>query len=206
MKRVILVALASLLVASSALAVVVPDEGEDSLGLYFDNAGVMENTTTATMAEQVPFYIVLAGVSAPSVAAWELSLDWVGGSVILDPGLPPDGVNFATVPMYIVGLGTPVPPDADGNLVLAMPVIMVLDEVVDFYAGPSTPATLDPPRPAYANGADLSDIRPMDYSVDANGQHVDDDGWCTLVIASINGEAAVATEDATWSSVKGMYR
>jgi len=208
MKRVILVALASLFVASSAMAVVVPDDGTDSVGMYFDSAEGLVNTTTAGLTDQVMFYLVLAGVSRPSVAAWELALDFDPTlGIITDPGLQDDEVNFASLPQFIVGLGTPREPDMDGNFVLASPTFLVLaDAVIDFYAGPTTPSSLDPPLPDYVNGADLTDIVPMNYSVDAGGQHVGEDGWCLLVIASINGEGAVATEDATWSSVKNLYR
>jgi hypothetical protein len=190
------------------MAVVVPDDGIDSVGLYFDNAGMMENMTMQSSG-QVTIYIVLAGVSAPSVAAWELGLDFDSTlGLIIDAGLQDDEVNFANLPMFIVGLGTPRPPDADGNFVLAMPTFLILvpDSVIDFYAGPSDPSSLDPPLPDYVNGEDITEIIPMNYSVDAGGQNVGDDGWCLLVIASINGEPSVATEDATWTSVKNLYR
>jgi hypothetical protein len=190
------------------MAVEVPDEGTDSVGMYFDSAEGLVNTTTAGLADQVMFYLVLAGVSRPTVAAWELALDFDPAlGLILDAGLQDDEVNYASLPQFIVGLGSPRPPDEHGNFVLAAPTFFVqADAVIDFFAGPTTPSSLDPPLPDYVNGEDLQDIVPMNYSVDANGMHVDEDGWCMLVIASINGEGAVATEDATWTSVKNLYR
>jgi len=207
MKRVILVALVSLFVASSALAVVVPDDGTDSFGVYFDNEGVLENSTIL-VSGLTDMYLIMAGTSAPTVAAWEVALDFDAASAIItSAGIVGDGVNFATLPMYIVGLGTPAPPDADGNFVLAVSTffLMVPDAVVEIYAGPSTPASIEG-VPAYVNGEDLQDIIPMVFSVDANGQGLDDEGWTIEAIACVNCEGGVATEGATWTSVKGMYR
>ena len=107
MKRVILVALVSLFVASSALAVVVPDDGEDSFGVYFDNEGVLENSTILGSG-LTDMYLIMAGTSAPTVAAWEVALDFDASlAIITGAGIVGDGVNFATLPMYIGGLGVP---------------------------------------------------------------------------------------------------
>ena len=208
MKRVILVALVSLFVASSALAVVVPDDGTDSFGVYFENdEGDLVNSTFYTSG-LTDMFLVMAGTSAPTVAAWEVALDFDASlAIITGAGIVGDGVNFATLPMYIVGLGVPAPPDADGNFVLAVSTffLMVPDGVVPIHAGPATPASI-PGVPAYVNGEDLQDIIPMVFSVDANGQGLDEDGWTLDPIAGVNSEGGVATEGATWTSVKGMYR
>ena len=207
MKRVILVALASLFVASSALAVVVPDDGENSFGVYFDVDGNMVNSVMLSSG-LIDMYLVMAGVTAPTVAAWEVALDFDSSlALITGAGIVGDGVNFATLPMYIVGLGTPLPPDGDGNFTLAVSTffLMVPDAVVDIFAGPADPASI-PGVPAYVNGEDLTDIIPMVFSVDMDGQYVDDDGWTTVPIASVNGEGGVANESATWGSVKSLYR
>jgi hypothetical protein len=208
MKRVILVALASLFVASSALAVVLPDDGTDSFGVYFENDdGDMVNTKFFESG-LTDMYLAIAGVSAPTVAAWEVALDFDPAlGLITGAGIVGDGVNFATLPMFIVGLGTPMPPDADGNFVLAVPTffLMVPDAVVDFFAGPVTPASIEG-VPAYVNGENLNEIIPMTFSVDIDGMYVDEDGWTTVPIATVNGEGGVATESTTWGSVKSMYR
>jgi hypothetical protein len=208
MKRVILVALASLFVASSALAVVVPDDGTDSFGAYFEDAeGNLVNSTYFTSG-CADMYLVLAGMSCPTIAAWEVALDFdqslgvIDGSAIIGYG-----VNFATPPMFIVGLPTPLPPDEDGNFLLAVSffVLLVPDAVVPIYGGPTTPASIEG-VPAYVNGEDLTVITPMVFSVDANGQGIDEDGWTIDSIACVNCEGGVATEGATWTSVKSLYR
>lgn len=208
MKRALLVALASLFVVSNALAVVLPDDGTDSFGVYFENEdGDMVNSKFFSSG-LTDMYLAIAGVSAPTVAAWEVALDFDSAlGLMTGAGIVGDGVNFATLPMFIVGLGTPLPPDADGNFVLAVPTffLMVPDGVVDFFAGPADPASI-PGVPAYVNGDDLTEIIPMSFSVDADGMYTDDAGWLTIPIASINAESSVATENATWGSVKSMYR
>jgi hypothetical protein len=109
--------------------------------------------------------------------------------------------------MFIVGLGTPLPPDADGNFVLAVPTFFLMSPgaTVSFYAGPADPASI-PGFPAYVNGEDLTEIIPMVFSTDLDGMYTDDEGWLTIPLAVINGEAPVATENATWGSVKSLYR
>ena len=206
MKRVILVALASLFVASSALAVWVPDDGTDSFGVYFvDGDGSLFNYTIFTSG-LIDMYLVMAGTSAPTVAAWEVALDFDPSlALITDAGIV-GGVNFATLPMYIVGLVVPAPPDEDGNFVLAVSTffLMVPDAVVQIYAGPADPASI-PGVPAYVNGEDL-DIIPMVFYMDAGGQGIDEDGWTIEPIAWVNMEIPDATEAGSWTSVKNLYR
>ncbi len=209
MKRVILVALASLLVTSSALAVVVPDTGTDSFGVYFDVEGVLVNSAFLDTGFH-DMFLVIAGLSAPSVAAWEVALDLnvpPTDAVIFSAGIVGDGVNFADLPQYIVGLGEPALPDEDGNVLLAVSTLFIVtpDVVIPIHGGPIDNPSI-PGVPAYANGENVSELIPMVFSTDMNGQYLDDEGWTTIPIAVVNGEAPVATENATWSSVKGMYR
>ena len=208
MRRVMLFALASLFVASSALAVVVPDDGTDSFGVYFEDAeGNLVNSTYFTSGN-TDMFLVMAGMSAPTIAAWEVALGFDPSlGMITGLAITGDGVNVVTPPIFIIGLGTPLPPDEDGNFLLATALfyLLVPDAVIPIYAGPTEPASI-PGVPAYVNGENLQEIIPMVFSVDMDGQGIDEDGWTIDPIAGINTEGGVATEDATWTSVKSMYR
>jgi hypothetical protein len=208
-KRSIIAALTSLLIASGALAVVVPDDGTDSFGVYFEDAeGNLVNTTYFESGETT-MYLILAGMTAPSIAAWEVALDFDSSlGEITHPGLAGNGINWgAPEPNFIVGLPVSLLPDEDGNVVLAACTfeLLVPGAVIPIYAGPATPASI-PGIPIYLNGEDLFELIPMSFSVDMDGQGIDEDGWTIYPIAGINTEGGVATENATWSSVKNLYR
>ena len=205
-KLVTLVALATLF-ALPALASV-PDEGPDSFGIYFETAegdfvnevnGVEPNSFVLT-------YVIIAGITRPSVAGWEVGFDFTPGTgAVITTTFQGDAVNFAQVPQFIVGLGTPLPTPAEGYLVLAEMNVLFFAGVMEWYGGPTDPASI-PLVPAYVNGEDLLYLVPCFFSTDADGQYTGDDGWMPIPLAVMNGEAPVATENASWSNLKSMYR
>ena len=205
-KLVTLVALASLF-ALPVLASV-PDEGPDSYGIYYENAegNFVNQVNDVAPNSFVLTYVILAGITRPSVGGWEVAFDFTAGTgAVITTTYQGDAVNFGSVPQFIVGLGTPLPTPAEGYLVLAEMNVLFFLGVMDWIAGPTTPASI-PMMPAYVNGEDLTDLVPCFFSTDADGMYTDDDGWMTIPVASMNGEAPVATENASWSNLKSMYR
>jgi hypothetical protein len=204
-KLVTLVALASLF-AAPALASV-PDEGPDSYGIYYLVGDEYVNQVFDVGPNTfVPTYVVLAGISRPSVGGWEVAFDFTAGSgAVVGTIYTGEASNFAGVPSFIVGLGTPLPTPAEGYLVLAEMNMLFFGGVQEWYGGPTTPASIAG-VPAYANGEDVSDLVPCVFSTDADGMFTDDEGWMTIPLAAINMEAPVATENASWSNVKNLYR
>ena len=61
-------------------------------------------------------------------------------------------------------------------------------------------------RAAYLDGEDVEVIIPLNFAVDEDGQFTDELGWLTVPLAAWNGDAPIATEDATWTGVKGLFR
>ena len=203
-KLVTLVALASLF-AAPALAL--PDEGPDSYGIYFmvdDN--YVNQVMDIAPNTFVPTYVILAGITRPSVGGWEVAFAFepLSAGAVIGTTFQGDAQNFSTPPSFIVGLGTPLPTPAEGYLVLAEMNVLFFAGVMEWYGGPTDPASIEG-VPAYANGEDVADLVGCYFSTDADGQFLDDEGWTTHPVAAVNLDAPVATENASWSNVKNLY-
>jgi hypothetical protein len=76
--------------------------------------------------------------------------------------------------------------------------ILVLDtaEPINFYIDALQDHSLPDPVPAYLDGADYNNIIALQQST----------GGPDFPVATINGDCAVANEEATWSDVKAMFR
>jgi len=202
-KLVVLLGVASLLVAGGAAAQIDPDL--DMFGFYFDE-GATIFCTDATIGTQVPVYLCITNpsdVGAPptnyTVSGWECSFETTlpANVFILSQTMRGDQpTNFSSTPNdYIVGLGTPF---------TWAPVVVVLDVLVglfgpgevNFTLHPAENSSFDPPAPGYASGDDANILIPCGYS--AGGE---------VVCAVINGDCNVtASEDQTWGAVKTLYK
>ena len=204
-KLVSFVALASLFAAPTLAQV--PDPGPDSYGIYFetDEGDFVNQLNDVPPSSVVPTYVILAGITEPQVDGWEVAFAFTAGTgEVIDTEYLGDALNFALVPFFTVGLGGPLYVPTEGYLVLATMNVLFYGGVQDWYGGPpETP--MFPNRPAYIS-TDLMNMVPCYFSTDADGEHLDEDGWTTWPVASINGEAPVATENASWSNLKNMYR
>jgi hypothetical protein len=118
-------------------------------------------------------------------------------TIALDPAFPvlsvDIGVKFVNFCNYIVGYSTPVP--TSPATVLATVQLLVLDNVpVHLTMGPANPASL---------GSALPIIMREDYSLMPVGMSAP-----VGPSASINAVdcSVVATDQASWDSIKAMYR
>ena len=154
----------------------------------------------------VPTHVILAGITEPQVDCWEVAFEFTPGTgEIIDVEFPHSGsINFATAPFFIVGQTSPIYTPPEGYLILAEMEVLFLGGVQDWYGGPvETP--IIPNRPSYTS-SELMIMVPCYFSTDAEGEHLNEDGWTTWPLASINGEAPVHVEVSTWSDVKALYR
>jgi len=150
-------------------------------------------------------YVILSGITRPSVAGWEVAFDFTPGTgAIITTTYAGGGINFADVPSFIVGLSEPLEPPAEQCIVLAEMSFLFFAGVADWIGGPTDPATI-PLMPAYVNGEDLTDVVPCQFPF-LEPMYLDDEGWTTIPIASVNGECIFATETQSWSAIKSMYR
>jgi hypothetical protein len=205
-KLVTLVALCSLC-AVSALGQD-SDGGPDSFGLYFEVDGSYVNQIDSVPPNTfLPTFIILSGITRPSVAGWEVNFEFTPGSgAVISTDFEGDATDFDPGSTYfIVGLGTPLPVPAEGSLVLAEMNFMFFSGITAWFGGPADPGSI-PGVPVYANGDDLLDLAPCHFSTDADGMFIDDTGWTTIPLAVVNGEAPVAIEDVSWGNVKTIFR
>jgi len=181
----------------------VPPPGEDLFGMYADNNfnddASDENPTFVIIdVGVVQVYIYLTNVSAPSIGGFEFALAYTGPGeppIMIDLGLPPQGYNIAPPPEFLVGVGSPLLPDEYGHAILMSPQYFVFDSE-PVYAS-VTPLSIPhtPDQIGYVEFDDVSIWHAMDL---ASGNFVDP-------IFAFNA-GIVATENATWSAVKGLYR
>ena len=124
----------------------VPAPGDDLFGLYaYDNFNDDPSDDNPPCVDSgvglVVVYVYLTNVTGPSIGAYEFALSCTGGSapVMVDQGLPPQGVNFGSGNEYIVGVGTPLLPDQYGHAILMSPTYFVSDlSPVYVFVGPTS--------------------------------------------------------------------
>jgi hypothetical protein len=193
-------------------AAMAQDDGPNSFGLYFDDVGdgcYMMNGTPADFAATVAARMVLAGPVEGPIGGFEVAFDAPPGVLSwLGTTFPVDGIDVAPDPnAVIVGFAAPVEPNACGHVYLGDLSFLVLNvDGFEILAGPTTPASIPGEVAFLVFGT--STIIPMEFSTDADGMGRDDQGW-TLPgygLCAVNTDAAIPTEDASWTDVKGLFR
>ncbi len=201
-KLVVLLGLASLLVAGNAMAQIDPDP--DMIGVYFDLGATTWCTSPGPVGPYAAYLILTNATALSGVSGWECSVEVTAGVFVLSWIYNGTAVNALSPPDFAVGLATSLPWE---------PAILLMTFQVGLFAPtpveitvtaqpiPSIPDT-PYPLPAYAAGDDPGDLRSLGYST----------GWdpetgTPNVAAVINGDCTpTANEDATWGNVKNMYR
>jgi hypothetical protein len=192
----------SLLFAATALAVQPPLPGEYAiLGLY-TTPGFDETTETWVMAapgETFTIYAVLShslfgGVGGVEFAIATEPADAFGTILHLEETeLPDRGLMVTTAPDYVVGYGLPVLSYTGHRVVLAQPITVLSAAPVSFflrpYANPSLPDVM-----AYNDYWNPGDIRILAPAGQDHGSPV----------FAVN-QQLVATEGATWGTVKALF-
>jgi hypothetical protein len=202
-KLVVLLALAGLMATGSAMA---QDPGPDSFGLYFDEGVWTQNSTAG--GGVLSAYMVIAGPTVGSCGGLEIQFEVAAAQgVVTGTTFLVDAIDIDARPEGVAaGFGTPIEA-ADGFIYLGTLNLVAFGTPTEIFAGPNDTASV-PGYAAYLNG-DVPElpIVTLNFSVDMDGLYTDPEtGWLTVPLAVINGEAPVATEDATWSQVKGMFR
>lgn len=197
MKKLVVLALASLFVANVAFAVVDPDT--NSMGFYFDaNADVYEYATAPYVV--VPTHVVLTMPDFAAVYGYEFGYSIVGNHMVSATTLMgPGPIDVGGGPgNHIVGLAGPL---ATGEAtVLTTLSIFVLDaNPIHFTLTGATPnSVVGSNTPAVLLEGDV---------ILATGvSSWDEASSAPTVCAMINDTGVVATEEASWDQVKSLYR
>jgi hypothetical protein len=138
---------------------------------------------------------------------WAFSPAILPAPLILSTTLPPFSLNIGTDYNLMVGRG--------GGLVTTAATVLVsfnlktlgpVDGPTYITAGPATPASI--PGHAVAHTFDnMGEMYPIDFStVDDLTVIVDNAGWELPGVAKMTCPLPMATETATWSGVKALFR
>jgi hypothetical protein len=181
--------------AGNALAQVDPDP--DGIGMYFDMGGT-QYCADGVGGGQVLLYLVITRASqASGVSGWEAHVDYTVPDGCFEQGwtLLGDGpLNVSAAPDFIVGLATPFP-GADAIAIAEYGVLVFCADCIEFVVRAADNPSL-PGVPLYAAGDDPGLFIPLQNSAGEGG-----------ATGQINcGCSTVPNEDATWGSLKTLYR
>jgi len=201
MKKLALVLVFSLL-ATTAFA---QSWSQNNVGVYFD-AGAISNYVDGILpGTLVHCYVVGTGLTAPAVSGFEFKLTVEGDGALVPTSIvyPTEAANLGNRPdEYVVGFAGPVPV-AGGQFTLMEYNVLVTNTVLPVctYIEPIYFASI-PGRTAYL-GETPNDLLPL---ANSTGDPTDPTG--RYAVCSINGlcEGAVPNDEATWGSVKSLYR
>ena len=188
-----LVLMLSLMVASSAFAVI--DADPDMLGIYFDEAADV-SCTSATPYATVVTYVIMTNPSNATIGGFEFGYDVDGAAQVLSTVFPPNALDVGSAANHIVGLGAPL--ETTEATILATISVLNMDAAMGpiyFSLHGSNPSSIDPMLPTILFGqGNLMTL-----------------GTSTLpgtFSAVINGicEDVVATEETSFDALKSLYR
>ena len=195
MKKLILLLMASLLVASSAFAVI--DEDSNMMGIYFDLGANTACLTGVAPYSTVPAYVMVTNPSFEALYGYEFGYAVQGTGMMMTVVLNGIGpINVGVGNNYVVGLGSPT--NTSEATLLATLNFFYMDTTggpVSFDLLPSNPSSNDLGLPTLLLANDQ--LLPVGFST-IDGHH------CAI----INGacEEVVATDNVTFDSVKSLYR
>ncbi len=199
MKHIVTVAslLALLLCCGTALAQLDPDD--DGIGIYFDPCACV-NCVPMEAGAHIGYVVITHPTAQQAgVGGWEAKI-WVEGpAVITNMTFQGNAINFTNPPEYFVGIQVPLyNPFMYPAVVVAVVDFLLLDDQVpvDWYIDGIYRHSLPNRQPAYLDGDDYNIIIALQQPT----------GGPTIPVATINGDCAVPTTEASWGDVKSLYR
>ncbi len=203
MKKLVVLLLVSLM-ATSAFATIDPDP--DMLGVYFDATNDMNSAMIAANTPTTMNFVITRAQNQIAGIEFGYRIEVPAGMeglvFRLSEFYPVSALNVGDSSNlfagdYIVGYATPIPVTPGNDYTVVSWSVMVLSPglPVDIFVGPSSVPSLDNGLPAYEIGGT---ILPLGVST----------GWPSdgNPVARINGDAPVAVEEASFGSVKSLFR
>jgi len=195
MKKLILMLMASLLVASTAFAVV--DQDPNMLGIYFDGEADVTCVNGLNPYEQVTAFVCLTNPDFSELFGFEFGYDIVGSALVLDTAFSnPEALDVGANGNHIVGFGSPSPTAMVTPL--AALTILYSDTTmapVSFNITGTNPSSNDLGLPTML----------LDGGVLMTTGYSTIDGVSAAVINGVC-EDVVATDEVTFDSIKSLYR
>jgi len=202
---IVLLALTSLFISNMAFAIL--DEGENSLGVYFDYDTFEQNCIDGILMIPTSMYFVMANCTQASIGGFEFAWEddptiiFVFGTIFTN-----GGTNFGDNYNFLVGFVTPLI-TGPASLLVEVSFLQVAPAAANISVGPSTPSSFGGLFAGFADGADPNILIPMNYAtVDGINVVIDDDGWVRPGVGSIGCVGPVPNEEMSWGGVKALYR
>jgi hypothetical protein len=210
MKKVLLLlALASICFYTPAYSQCNEDPNE--IGIFWSQDCTACENCISYVGGAVTAYVVLANCTQPGgISGFEFELVNADGSLFGPPlgsaifvssyTIPPYAINVDSPPVFVVGLGAPMP-WSPCMVLLSIEILVFTPEPWCFGVKP-TPYPSIPGQMAYAGGADPGLLIPM---MPNNGLDAPD-----YAMACLNSPDCplipVATDGVSWGSIKSLYR
>ena len=193
MKKLLTITLVSLM-ACGAFAQ--DFSGSNMTGMFFSNTDFTnENTNHANMFAPFNGYIVLLNSTVSSVGGYEVGITLSDATVFVLAASGPNGwTNFGSNTNHLCGYMTALPCDANGNAVLGqLQMLYTGAGTVEISFGPASPSSFNNEGPGIAEGTNPDNLILCPPATP--------DG----IVATINGEGVVATEQHTLTGVKALF-
>jgi len=192
MKKLV-VLLMAMLVATSAFAIVDPDD--NMMGFYFDLEADNPCVDGIAPYSQVPMHLVMTNMTADALYGFEAGYTMEGNGMVLATVFAnPSVIDVGSAGNHIVGFGAPSM-TAPVTL-LATLTVMYMDTTMgplDFMLHGTTPSSINPEFPVVL----LADGELLSVGLSAAVGAVSEiNGGCTVV----------ATDNVSFDSVKSLYR
>jgi len=172
--------------------------GDDNLGIYFidtENTGWANHNIAAGV---LTVSLVATGLTdMTGLSGWECRMDFPAALFPAVTLLGDGPINFANAPDYVVGLNSPFP--HSNAIVLASINLFITSQDPTFLYLNVKPLPSIPDAMAYASGADFNILFPFNWS----------SGDEAVPVFGINTgplDPPIATDEATWGSLKSLYR
>lgn len=175
------------------------DPDDDGIGVYFDPCACVNCVPMEPGPQQGYVVITHPTAQQAGVGGWEAKIWLEGPGVITSTSLQGQAINFFNPPEYWVGIAVPLyNPFMYPAVVVATIDFMLLDDSqpLQWYIDGVYRHSLPERVPAYLDGDDYNIIIPLQQPT----------GGPTIPVATINGECAVPTTEASWGDVKSLFR
>ena len=167
----------------------------DLVGIYYDTEGSMDCDWSPTVGVR-HLYLVLLNLTATGVNGFECQLGIEGPAMMTNFMYPPDAINVATPPTFIVGFGTTVPAVNHKVAVMEFDVIVLnADEPTFIFVDAVYFHSLPEPVPAYLT--EEGTVMPLRQVT----------GYPNIPVISFNDHCGgLSTDETSWDALKSLYR
>ncbi len=190
MRTLLTIVLLALLAGGAAA---LEDHELNMMGVFFSPTDFVDETTNFdTMGAPFSAYLVILNPTVDSIGGYECSITMDPSVFVLSVAGENGWTNFGDNTNHLCGYQVPLPVEVDSAVLATFTLLQPAPIYVEIFLGPSDPASI-PDVPVIANGENPDDL------IACNCTTAD------CMVATLNGNGVIATEIATWTSVKALF-